>query len=95
MEQSPEYMPGVLNSWIIYCFVTGGAVLVQQSNAMKEVQQLKKSWEEWCQKQAEQKEENEVLTNKELDNTNWKFLAMIRCVPHNICDRHTPCNYMV
>jgi hypothetical protein len=49
---------------------------------VKEVERLKKNREERRQRQAELKEEKEVLMNMDPGNPNWEFLAMIRCVPH-------------
>jgi kinesin family protein 2/24 len=50
---------------------------------VKEVERLKKNREERRQRQAELKEEKEVLMNMDPGNPNWEFLAMIRCVPHS------------
>lgn len=50
---------------------------------MKEVERLKKNREERRQRQAELKEEKEVLMNMDPGNPNWEFLAMIRCVRHS------------
>ena len=47
---------------------------------MKEVERLKKNREERRQRQAELKEEKEVLMSMDPGNPNWEFLAMIRCV---------------
>jgi kinesin family protein 2/24 len=49
---------------------------------VKEVERLKKNREERRQRQAELKEEKEVLMSMDPGNPNWEFLAMIRCVPH-------------
>lgn len=49
---------------------------------MKEVERLKKNREERRQRQAELKEEKEVLMSMDPGNPNWEFLAMIRCVSH-------------
>ena len=49
---------------------------------MKEVERLKKNREERRQRQAELKEEKEVLMSMDPGNPNWEFLAMIRCVLH-------------
>lgn len=46
---------------------------------MKEVERLKKNREERRQRQAELKEEKEVLMSMDPGNPNWEFLAMIRC----------------
>jgi kinesin family protein 2/24 len=48
---------------------------------VKEVERLKKNREERRQRQAELKEEKEVLMSMDPGNPNWEFLAMIRCVP--------------
>jgi len=49
---------------------------------VKEVERLKKNREERRQRQAELKEEKEVLMSMDPGNPNWEFLAMIRCVSH-------------
>jgi kinesin family protein 2/24 len=49
---------------------------------VKEVERLKKNREERRQRQAELKEEKEVLMNMDPGNPNWEFLAMIRYVAH-------------
>jgi kinesin family protein 2/24 len=50
---------------------------------VKEVERLKKNREERRQRQAELKEEKEVLMSMDPGNPNWEFLAMIRCVSHD------------
>jgi kinesin family protein 2/24 len=50
---------------------------------VKEVERLKKNREERRQRQAELKEEKEVLMSMDPGNPNWEFLAMIRFVSHD------------
>jgi hypothetical protein len=59
---------------------------------VKEVERLKKNREERRQRQAELKEEKEVLMSMDPGNPNWEFLAMIRCVSHgnNTMDCRNP-----
>jgi kinesin family protein 2/24 len=54
----------------------------RRSNVVKEVERLKKNREERRQRQAELKEEKEVLMSMDPGNPNWEFLAMIRFVSH-------------
>jgi hypothetical protein len=82
MEQNPVFVRPVQS--IDDCTVTGGAGRGRRSNVVKEVERLKKNREERRQRQAELKEEKEVLMNMDPGNPNWEFLAMIRWVP-NIC----------
>ena len=58
--------------------VGAGAGRGRRSNVVKEVEKLKKNREERRQRQAELKEEKEVLMNMDPGNPNWEFLAMIR-----------------
>lgn len=55
-----------------------GAGRGRRSNVVKEVERLKKNREERRQRQAELKEEKEVLMSMDPGNPNWEFLAMIR-----------------
>jgi kinesin family protein 2/24 len=50
------------------------------NNVVKAVERLMKKREERRQRQAELKEEKEVLMSMDPGNPNWEFLAMIRCV---------------
>ncbi|GLG97913.1 Kinesin-like protein [Gryllus bimaculatus] len=59
-------------------------VAKRRSNVVKEVERLKKNREERRQRQAELKEEKEVLMNIDPGNPNWEFLAMIREYRGNI-----------
>lgn len=56
----------------------GGMGRGRRSNVVKEVERLKKNREERRQRQAELKEEKEVLMSMDPGNPNWEFLAMIR-----------------
>ncbi|XP_049828894.1 kinesin-like protein Klp10A isoform X5 [Schistocerca gregaria] len=55
-----------------------GAGKFRRSNVVKEVEKLKKNRDERRQRQAELKEEKELLMNMDPGNPNWEFLAMIR-----------------
>jgi hypothetical protein len=74
-----------LSSYLLYISrVAGFAAGMgrgRRSNVVKEVERLKKNREERRQRQAELKEEKEVLMSMDPGNPNWEFLAMIRCVP--------------
>jgi hypothetical protein len=73
----------VVNSvWANNWFDAGGMGRGRRSNVVKEVERLKKNREERRQRQAELKEEKEVLMSMDPGNPNWEFLAMIRCVSH-------------
>jgi hypothetical protein len=85
-----------LSSYLLYIslvggFAAGGVGRGRRSNVVKEVERLKKNREERRQRQAELKEEKEVLMSMDPGNPNWEFLAMIRCVPDT---PHPPVNFV-